>query len=325
MKVVEYMWPGEVAKRVHAAISLFFLLPIIVLAQESSVDSGVPTGGVQISPLRFEQALRPGSEWRGSFQLKNFDREAQRITISAENFVVTDDTERITFYPSDRSNHLKVPDIADWVVLPQRYITLAPGEARQVPFIVRVPHDAPTGGYYGAIFATITAEQSTGASSQIGINTRMGTLLIFAVRGEEPARVEGAAEVFAPLRKVFFFSPARFTVAIRNSGNIHFRGAGTVTLSRGGKTIATLPLPSHVNYPGKTRTYRPVWHFGLLHAGPYTAVMRYESLSGLVQLEKVTTIWILPWTLFALLLGIALIFAGIVHHVRTRYTIVRKR
>ncbi len=295
----------------------------VVFAQVPLENDGVPHGGVQISPLRFEAQLRGGEEYRGTLRLKNFDTEPQRVTLEAENFIVTEDTENISFYPSNRASHRSVPEVSEWVTFSSSQVVLQPGEAREVPFTVRVPLEAPTGGYYGALFATISAPPSDGETSRIAINTRMGALLILAVHGKEPARVEGAMEL-TPRRTVEFSAPAQFFVRIINSGNLHFRGAGHVTISRAGTTVATLPLASHVNYPGKVRTYTVPWKFRLWHAGPYTVTAQYESLSGLVDLEQSVVVWILPWTLFALIGGLFILLLFVVRYIRTHYTITRR-
>ncbi len=291
------------------------------------VNNGVPDGGVQISPIRFEADVRPGDVWRGTLNLKNFSSEIRELTLSAEDFVVTDDTQNITFYPSDQARHLQVPDIADWVVLPQRTVTLAGNATAAVPFELHIPPNAPTGGYYGALFVTQSRTGSydtqTG-QAQIGINSRMGALLIFAVHGSEPARVEGTLTAFGPTQKVFFVSPVRFRTSIANNGTIHFRGSGAITLARGGKTIATLPLASQVNYPHKVRTYASAWHFGLLDMGPYTATVRYESLSGLVTLEATEVFWVVPWSAIAIVVGIVILLVALRFYIKKNYVIQRR-
>ncbi len=286
----------------------------------------LPESGLQISPLRFYATVKPGDTWHGVVKVKNFSRKQQKVRILAEDFVVSDDTENITFYPSDQARHLKVPDIADWVTFSQTEVALAPGELRAIPFSLTVPYNAPTGGYYGAIFASIKTvakygDSSSGAQAHVAINTRVGALLIFAVHGAENAHVDGIVRAFLPLKKVFFISPARFRFAIKNSGNIHFRGSGTIYISRAGKTVAELPLPMEVNYPKKVRTYEQEWPFGLLQIGPYTATVHYESMSGLVKLEATDTFWVIPWLAIVLLLYSIILIIVVYRYVKSRYTI----
>ncbi len=308
------------------AIALF---AVPVFAQvENVVNDGVPDGGVQISPIRFEAQLRPGETWYGTLNLKNFSQDDHELTVSAENFVVTDDTENITFFPSGDATHMQAPDIADWIYLPQKTVFLSGDGTATVPFEIRVPEDAPTGGYYGALFVTLSApggyDAATG-QARIGINSRIGALLIFSVHGTEPARIEGSLERFSLLKKVYFTAPLEIRTAISNTGNIHFRGGGSVVIARGGKTVATLPLPSQINYPHKVRTYITRWHFGLLAFGPYTATVRYDSLSGLVHLEKTETVWIFSWVIIAIIVGTLFVAIAVWHYIKTHFVIQRRK
>ncbi len=307
---------------------MFFAVVSTAHAQvQDVVNDGVPDGGIQISPIRFETELRPGDTWNGTLNLKNFSDEEKTVTVSSENFIVTDDTENINFYPSERSRQYQAPDIVDWIHVPQEAITIAGGGTQSIKFSVNVPKDAPTGGYYGALFVTLASAGKTSEElgrSQIGINSRMGALLIFSVKGSEPVHISGQLDAFGPTKKIFFVSPARFKTVITNSGNLHFRGGGLITISRAGRTVSTLPLHSQVSYPHKVRTYDQQWHFGLLNIGPYTATVKYESLSGLVHLEATDTFWVIPWSIILIILGVILCVIGLRHYIAAKYTIVRK-
>ena len=316
----------------QCAAGVLFAVVVLVLTTasaqaqvpQSDLDSGIPRG-VQISPIRFEADMRPGETWQGTINLKNFAADTKTIHISAENFVVTSDTERATFYPSDEARHLQVPDIVDWIMIPEPDVTLAADEARNVPFMIVIPDDAPTGGYYGALFFLLPSHTvDTGAQTQLNVNSRMGALLVIAVRGSESVRIEGGITRFAAARDVFFRGPVRLETSIVNSGNLHFRGAGTITVTRWGRTKTELPLISQVNYPDRTRTYENQWSIGIFDIGPHTATVRYTSLSDLVRLEATTTFWVIPWTAIAILVVCITTFGMLWRYIVTHFDIRRK-
>ncbi len=309
----------------------FFLLTGASVSAQSSADSnavsaaGIPRG-VQISPIRFEKDLKPGEVWFGSVNVKNFSEENKTLLVSAENFVVTPDTESVEFYPSEKAEHFNVPDIVDWVKIPQKTVTLAPGESKFVPFRVRVPFDAPTGGYYGALFFLIS-EDTVGVSggTKLSVNSRMGVLLLMRVRGEEPVRIEGRLTNFGADKEVYFHSPVNFKTAIFNAGNLHFRGSGHITITAwNGKKKTVLPLESRVNYPDKTRTYLTRWEFGPWTLGKYTAALSYESMSGLVVLEATDTFWVISWLPLAVFSVVSLVLIILFTFLSRRYAIVRR-
>lgn len=287
-----------------------------------------PTGGVQISPVRFDWDLNSGQMRTGIINLKNYSDRDYETEIEIEDFYVSDDSTEAKFFIPDKNHPLYAYDVINWISIPQA-VTLAPGEGRDITFQVNVPAQTPTGGYYGAIFFKSKVQNKNSGdpleeNSQIKVNQRVGALLVMAVKGSEPIQRSAKLSSFIPKSKVFFANPVELIAGINNSGNLHFKGSGVIKISKFGVPMKNIDLDQRVLYPGRTREYTKSLTFAPWDFGYYRADLEFESEDHAIKVSGATDFWIIPWkTTVAVLILLAVIW--FIYHFFTSKFEIRKK
>lgn len=300
---------GRRKKIIMTAVLLFSLGVFSFYVKAQNVE---PPTGLQISPMRFDWDVNSGDERTGIVNLKNYDKVPRIVDMEVQDFYVTDDATEARFFVPDQSHPLYAYDVINWIDLPKN-IELAPGEGKDIEFHVKVPQEAPTGGYYGALFfKTKFDDASQNANAQVIVNQRIGALLVMAVKGEQPIVRSGDLKNFFSTHKVFFSKPAEFIADVYNSGNLHYKMIGRIDVLKFGSKIETINLEPRVLYPGKVRKYQQEWEFSPWAYGYYTAKIDMVSDDGAIRVAGQTSFWIIPWkttvSLVILLVIIWLIF-----------------
>lgn len=307
-----------------AAISFYFV------SAQTPQELGIPTA-VQISPIRFDWDLEDGDEKTGTVNLKNYSDETYEVLNSVENFYVSDDSTQARFFIPGEGHPLKAYDVINWIELPER-VVLAPKEGKDITFKVKVPKGTPTGGYYGALFFQSQLEGREGiqeiptddGTSKIIVNQRVGTLLVMAVKGDQPIRRSGELIDFFPEKKVFWSSPAALITQVKNSGNLHYKALGKIEVTKFGKKMADLDLKARVLYPDRIRTYAEGWNFSNWSYGFYRAKLALQSEDGEIKMSGETSFWVIPWKTTVSILVLLFIIWLIMRIFTSRFEIRRK-
>lgn len=285
-----------------------------------------------ISPPSIEFTVQPGKQAEFIVKLYNEGTEKQTLYMNATTF---------TSGPADGipQYDFSVPkeDIATWIKLESKAIVLEPQGRQEVTVAVNVPADAAPGGHYGIVaFSSSPATADAAAKPQIGITQGIGTLLLVRVEGEV---VESAqlTSFLTPATK-FNHLPVTFTTVYQNTGNIHLKPAGAITITGGlsKKVAATLAINTNKTstLPKSSRTYTATWGsestvqttasnawstFWQAYSneranyafGKYTATLALTAgQAGAVVTNATTTFWVIPWHIFLVwtILIILLIF-----------------
>ena len=264
--------------------------------QEFEYDS--PEGGIQISPTKFIWTLEPGESNTSKINVKNYSEIEQDITVTVEDFFVGEDGSKPNFYRPEEKPDLKARDIIHWITPPEDFI-LAPGEAKWVEFKVDVPEGQPTNGYYGGVLfkaggGSSDNEDSEENGAQIGVSYRVGALVIMAIAGDEPMRIEGELNDFYPKESIFWEPPAILFAEIVNTGNIHYPMFGEIEVEKFGKKFHVIEMRPQLIYPDIPRKYTEKMLFQWWDFGKYTANLAMISEDKSVQINSQTEFWIIP-------------------------------
>ncbi len=128
---------------------------------------------------------------------------------SYENFSAQGETGAPAF-SADKSG------LDTWLVVTPMQVTIAPGQAIQIPYTITIPKDADPGGYFSAIFWS-SAPPAT-ANDQVSIGAKVGLLVLLRVNG---AVTESAGITqFDRNGHGFFYAslPVNLRYKFRNSG-----------------------------------------------------------------------------------------------------------
>lgn len=265
---------------------------------------------ITLVPPSLEYVAKPGETVDGILKLINEEAETKTLYLSTANFTAKGETGVPNFLFDEVNTNL-----ASWITVSAQEVTLEPQRTQQVPFTITVPQTAEPGGYYAGIFFG-TQPPTEGETGQIGIGSKIGTLIILRVEGDvfESATIEQFG--FDVSKTKFNRLPLTFVVRIRNSGNVHIRPTGTLTVRNmlGGESVS-LPINQTQGavLPSSIRRFDALWkkqaesaergnffqelgrewkNFGL---GNYTAAATMEYGQQKQVLTASTTFTIFPW------------------------------
>ncbi|OGZ02748.1 MAG: hypothetical protein A3G64_00015 [Candidatus Liptonbacteria bacterium RIFCSPLOWO2_12_FULL_60_15] len=175
---------------------------------------------VTVGPAKQEFSSDPGETLRGTAYVKNETAKAAMFFPSFEEF---------TEEEGSRRYFTREGGLSSWIA-PLLPVSLAPGEGKTLPLIINVPKDAPPGSHFAVIWWS-TADPAKLKEGQVTIAAKAGALLYLTVSGEAyrsaqivSFRAEGGRRFFGGL-------PIRFSVLIKNEGNVYEKPMGTLTLT----------------------------------------------------------------------------------------------
>lgn len=258
---------------------------------------------IGVKPLRTEVTIAPGGTKSATITVINEEAKEIQARPSLDVYTKNDvdgfPVSSTTFAANDPRN------IVDWVKFDAATITLQPNEERKVTLEISVPGDAEPGGRYASIvYEPITDNATSGVS----IRPRVASLLLITVEGKEVR--SGEVQSFGVDSKIMGDRAFSFAVDFKNTGNVHVKPQGEITIfdadkqqltgvaryedATTKKIITSDSIPVNILggnvLPDSNRIFRPEWTEGV-RPGSYTAKLRLTYAGG-QAIEKST-----PFTL----------------------------
>jgi hypothetical protein len=307
-----------------------FALPI-VSAQDANQQSG--GSGLQLSPTRTELVAQPGEQKSFSLILKNVTASEVTAQVFLNDFqsdgnsgtpqIIVDETKDPT--PYSLKNMLK--DL--------KTVDLKPGETKEIKQVVDVPANTAPGAYFGALrYAAIPKGQSLNdAQRQVALTASVAHLVFVEVPGDinEQIQIEKAeAQRDGKGGSIFFKSPQKAAVTVKNKGNGFSRPFGRITINNaGGKEVHGYEInntdPKGIVLPNSSRTFVDDAK-NIKTPGKYTinAAVAYGNGGEVVTYKA--SFWYLPiWFLVLILLIVVAIGVGGYVLYRKRFVANKKR
>lgn len=272
-----------------------------------------PAQALTLIPPNLEFSLQSGETIETKVKLFNETADSVTQYSSTANFTAKDETGTPAFLDEAVATNL-----ASWITLEPGPFTLLPGERLEIHVTVAVPADAEPGGHYAAIFFSSLSPDTAG-TGEVGISTKLGSLVLVRVAGA--IREAGSIATFGSKDGATMFTrpPVDFLLRVANSGNVHIRPTGDITIRNSiGGTTATVPVnvTQGAVLPSSTRAFNLSWEksandterenfFQEVAAewrnfafGPYTATvdLSYGAANDKTATAKLSY-WILPWQL----------------------------
>lgn len=264
---------------------------------------------IRISPPNFQFEVDPGENLAQTLTVTNPGQIALPVTMSVSKFAPAGPGGQAQLVADDGDP----ASVTRWLTLSPMSFILEPGQSQKVTVIITVPQDAPPGGQYASVLASIGTGATTGSS--LGVGQQIGALLLLRVKGEvlETALVSG---ISAPTLKNK--GPVDLSVTVENTGNVHIKPVGQLVIkSTFGKEVAKLSIPPENILPRSDRTFTVKWDTGW-GLGRYTAT--YTGVFGQTS-QNITasqSFFIFPWTIFLPVLLVVLLFALLLVRIRKR-------
>jgi len=181
-------------KKTLTALILYFLTP------------GILTAGISLDPGITELTVKPGTPYEGSITVGNSTDYHLDIKVEPENWL-----KRRGF-----ENHLSEMDPEEWISIPSSF-SINAGEEKEIQYTLNIPQDERIQGQLVAMIFFSPQTESEG----ISVQNRFGASIYSAIKGTENISSEITSERA---------SSERFTVRVKNSGNVHIRPQGYVII-----------------------------------------------------------------------------------------------
>ncbi|MCC7356081.1 MAG: hypothetical protein IT410_00490 [Candidatus Doudnabacteria bacterium] len=211
-----------------------------------------PVQAITTTP-RIEINANPGESVTEILKISNEEKQSRTFYTNLQNFESQDES------GSPRFTNRK-EDLAVWVEVAE-VITIGPGETLEIPIKVNVPENADPGGHFAAMFLETTPPNAD-QGGQVGISSKLGTLLLLRVNGDF---VQNANILeFATKDKKRFFTalPVYFYYRFQNVGEDHLRPVGDVLITnmfgRTTKILPANPVDGSI-LPKSIRRFETVW------------------------------------------------------------------
>jgi hypothetical protein len=263
-------------------------------------DKGV---GISISPLTFELTANPGDTITNTIKIYNPTDIIISIKMEVEDFKAVGEAGQVIVTPDEEITY----SLKKWVKTEPTEFTLKPKEEKFVDFIIEVPENAEPGGKYGSVLASTTGaigSDITGAA----IAQKVGSLLLLTIAGEVQENL--VIKDFTTPSSFFEYGPVPFTFRCENTGTVHVKPRGFVTITNWrGKKVADVEFPQLNVIPGATRKIETKWNNKWLF-GKYTAMLvGIYGTSNLPFNPPVLVFWAFPWKIIlAVIVILILIF-----------------
>ena len=262
--------------------------------------------GLSISPVTFELTSNPGDVLVNKLRIYNQSESTIAIKMEIEDFTATGETGEVRVEPAESETY----SLARWIKVEPETFTLGPNEQKFVDFIISVPGNAEPGGKYGSILASTAGVVSPGKEIVgAAISQRVGALVLMTVSGEVEESLE-VRDFNTP--SLLEYGPVPFTIRFENTGTVHVRPRGFVTITDWrGKKVADIEFPQKNVIPGATRKIETSWDKKWL-LGRYSATLVGIYGTGNLPINPpVVFFWVFPWKI---ILGTSLLLLLVISY-----------
>lgn len=287
------------------------------------------TSAITISPVRFELSGDKGQTLTEEILILNERDVPETYYFSFQNFEAQGETGSPAFVEAKDG-------LGSWMSADRSSVTILPGEQITVPFKIKIPEDAESGGHFGVVFL---GNNPPGDSSGVSVGAQTGSLVLLSVSGDV---VEDAGLLsFGKKDNKFFYKtlPVTFEYRFKNDGGDRIKPQGKINIRnalfiRADKFDAN---PSEGNVlPGSIRKYSVDWHkfkvpmsylpfenyfnrffenvsyqWKNFAVGLYSANLKLEYGKELEKISKTTFFFVFPWELVLIMVIVILsVFFG---------------
>lgn len=306
-----------------------------------------PPLSLMTSPLPLNVVTKPGQTVTADLRVKNNGAQPEVLKVELLKFGAAGDTGRPQLMEREPADLY-----FNWISFSETNFTAEPNVWKTIKMTIKAPKEAAFGYYFAVLFSRAVPDRPTG--NQSAVEGGVASLVLLNVDAPGSRREAKVAELVAT-QKVYEFLPAKFTVKLRNAGNVHVSPAGTMFIKRGDAQVAAVNFNDERGniLPGTDRIFEMNWADGFpayvekgtgsevtrtlewdfskiqkLRFGKYTAtlVAVYDDGQRDVPIEAVVSFWVIPWRILGVILLIVLLVGvGIWGLVRLLWKNIRRQ
>ncbi len=208
-------------KKSFKFITMTVLIAIIGL--HGAVNNCHANRSLTMSPMSQRVILVPGEKYRGSFEVSNGvnNNEDLNYKVDIGSYSVMrvsggkDDYGDNTMNAAIRTNQ---NIIMDWIEVLEPTGSLAPGEAKNITYVIDVPADAPAGGQYASLLVGESRQAAANSGLNIAENMQMAFVIYAEVAGET---IKTGEIIDNTIPSILLNSELTTTSMVKNEGNVH--------------------------------------------------------------------------------------------------------
>jgi len=257
-------------KKAFLLLSLILLIPFSVRAKEKA--------GFSVSPPSFEINANSGDEIDNTIKIENLSPFPLTIQVKSQNFVAYGEGGQVNLTEENSSF-----SISKWIYLDKDSLTIAPNSFALSNFTIKIPREAEPGSHYGAVvFSTVPDDTAQGSGAALA--QEIGSLILIKLPGDVFEQVKLVS--FKPEKNIFNEGRIIFNTLLENSGNVHVKPYGFITVYNPiGKKITSIEVLGRNILPGSKRLFIDETKF--VKTGYYKADLNliYSGGGGLIKAE----------------------------------------
>ncbi len=309
---------------VLAVVAFMIASPATVLAQDNSQQNG--SGGLSISPTRFEYTIERGKAELVTIQVKN----VTQVDITAKAFLNDFEPDGVTGNPIlivDPNKEQSSSSLKEFIVGLED-VSIKSGATAEVKLPLQIPEDAAPGAYYGAVrFQAAPAGDESAEDAQLSLNASVAAIVLVEVPGDITEKIE-ISSVSAYLNdkrgSVFTKKPTKSGIDIKNLGNGFSKPFGTVSVTGpwGKGEVLNYELndvsPRGNVLPNSSRLFLKDLS-GISLPGRYTITANISHGRGGEVITASSSFWYIPTWLVIVLVVFLLALVGLAFYLTRKY------
>lgn len=253
-------------KQFKTRIFILSIIGIIISAMTmgANAQDSQETIALAFSPQVLELSANAGDSITNEIRLDNLSDGEVVIDVTPKNFSPQGEEGEVTLTDEDTSFSL-----ADWISVVPKTATLAGRSSQDFTIQINVPNNAEPGGHFGSVvFKTRPPQDQPGAAT---VSQEVAPIILVAVAGDI---VQNAELVEFTASKNFWSNekPITLDTRVRNTGNVHFKPKGEITIKNMfGSEVTTIDLDEKNVLPDSIRKLTTEWGDPGFAIGRYTA------------------------------------------------------
>lgn len=288
--------------------AIFTLLLLSLTSFPADGQAAEPNQGLAVTPPTFELSANPGDSLKNSIRVDNLTDTSLNVTTALKNFTALGEEGQVGLSEEESSFSL-----ASWIKMDPEATEIPAKGSRIFTFTIQVPATAEPGGRFGSIVFKTDIKSLEGSGMAIG--QEVGALIMLRIAGEVSEQVH--IEAFAPVRSFQEYGPVAFETRIKNTGNVHAKPTGTITITNFfGQEVATIPIEAKNVLPGAVRKLSSTWDVTSLFS-KYTATLSLQYGNQQI-LTASTSFTVIPYRMILGGLAIVLIIGTVLYLGRRR-------
>ena len=268
-------------------VILFF--PFFVKAEKN---------GITIDKTFFSFDAKAGSEQIISLNVQNIFSEKQEVKIEVDSYdIIGNDNKKVFINQGNEKN------INNWFNINDETFILEPAEIRNISVKIKIPENAKSDSYQGALFFNIALKDQK--NNSVNESGRIGAHVLINVINDKKY---GAGEITELKIPSFAGNKINANLNFKNKGNIHYVPYGEIKI----KNVFNLNyskkvVDKHFVFPGKEFNFEENKR-GFFWLGLYKVRVAFVDAEGVIHEESQYVSGYLFWPLVILTMISGFIF-----------------